>query len=131
MTISAEQRFACDPTLPTRARRWLRSTLPAALPPAAAGRGLLGDAELVLSELVTNALRARCTVSTVRWQIDRSVVTVSVFDDADGFPRPVTVRAEDDHGRGLLIVGAVASRWGVTPEDCGKRTWAELTVCPR
>jgi hypothetical protein len=130
MTTSAEQRFPCDPTLPGRARDWLRSTLPAALPPAPAGRALLGDAELVVSELTTNALRANCSASTVRWQIDGSVVTVSVFDDADGWPRAVQARAEDDHGRGLRIVGALARRWGVSPEDCGKRTWAELTVRP-
>jgi two-component sensor histidine kinase len=128
MTTSAEQRFPCDPTVPARARDWLRATLPTALSRATADPDLLGDAEVVVSELTTNAMRARCTTTTVGWEVDGASVVVSVSDDADGWPLPVTAAADDQQGRGLQIVGALARQWGVHREHHGKRTWARLNV---
>jgi anti-sigma regulatory factor (Ser/Thr protein kinase) len=127
MTNSAEQRFSCDPTLPSRARDWVRATLPRALP-AGADRSVLSDVEIVVSELTTNALRARCVSSTVRWDVDGSAVTVSVVDDGAGWPRVVSAAPEAHHGRGLQIVGALARKWGVSSETRGKRTWAQLAL---
>ena len=125
MTTSAERRFRCDPTLPSRARSWVRASLTHALP-AHAAASVVDDAEIVVSELATNALRARSTGCAVRWDLDAALVTLSVFDDATGWPRPVTAAAEDQHGRGLHIVAALARRWGVSAERCGKRIWAQL-----
>jgi anti-sigma regulatory factor (Ser/Thr protein kinase) len=127
MTTNAEQRFSCDPTLPSRARDWVRATLSRALPDGA-DRSLVDDVEIVISELTTNAIRARCTTSTVRWDLKESVVTVSVVDDGAGWPRPVAASPEAQQGRGLQIVGALARAWGVSRDVCGKRTWAQLAL---
>jgi anti-sigma regulatory factor (Ser/Thr protein kinase) len=58
---------------------------------------------------------------------------VEVHDSGDG---PETVRvpepsAESEHGRGLLLVSAVADKWGVDGRRPGKTVWAEFDVGPR
>jgi hypothetical protein len=128
MTTTAEQRFSCSPTLPGRARAWLRATLPAALPSGPAVRAVLEDAEVVVSELTTNAVRARCSATKVEWQVLGTAVMVAVWDDADGWPCPVSSPPDAHHGRGLQIVSALARQWGVHRQRYGKRTWALLNV---
>jgi anti-sigma regulatory factor (Ser/Thr protein kinase) len=128
MTTTAGQRFSCSPTLPGRARAWLRATLPAALPSGAAVRAVLDDAEVVVSELTTNAVRARCSATKVEWEVDGPSVLVAVWDDGEGWPRPVSTPPDAHHGRGLQIVSALARQWGVHRQRYGKRTWALLNV---
>ncbi|WP_329139236.1 SpoIIE family protein phosphatase [Streptomyces sp. NBC_01476] len=88
------------------------------------------DATLVVGELVTNALRhgaGEITLRLIRTG-SRSVVC-EVSDPGNG--RPWQHRADplDEHGRGLLVVHAVADRWGVRwNDDGGKTVWAELTA---
>lgn len=93
-------------------------------------------AELVLSELVANAIRHAWGPS-VRIAVDRPVtdrVRLAVVDRA---PRRLPVlRApgpDDTSGRGLLLIDECADRWGydllgsgITP--WGKRVWADLKV---
>ncbi|MFF3518529.1 SpoIIE family protein phosphatase [Streptomyces sp. NPDC002573] len=87
------------------------------------------EAELLTSEVVTNALvHGDSDVSVcVRQYPDHIRVEVR---DSDPHPaRPVTVpRAEDEAegGRGLLIVSALASGWGNSPSGRGKTVWFEL-----
>jgi anti-sigma regulatory factor (Ser/Thr protein kinase) len=101
-------------------REWLRSwSLDSAV----------DEAELLTSEVVTNALvHGDSDVSVcVRQYPDHIRVEVR---DSDPHPaRPVTVpRAEDEAegGRGLLIVSALASGWGNSPSGRGKTVWFEL-----
>lgn len=91
---------------------------------------LLYDAQLVLTELATNAVaHARSPFSVVA-RIDDSGVRLSVRDASplrptmrDGGP---TARS----GRGLLLVAALASNWGVEVTADGKTVWAELRPRP-
>lgn len=89
--------------------------------------------ELVLSELVTNALRVRVLndqlvgVRIVRL-VDEGVLRLEVSDAGEGKPE---VRRPDENetcGRGLLLVEALAHRWGYERRACGigKTVWAEL-----
>jgi len=87
---------------------------------------LIPDAELLVSELVTNAvLHAR---SATRVTIERGGTTlrVSVCDDSRDRPHLRDGGPEAVSGRGLVIVDRVARRWGVDTNEAGKCVWFEI-----
>jgi anti-sigma regulatory factor (Ser/Thr protein kinase) len=86
------------------------------------------DVELVVDELVTNAIRhsrGPVTLSIGR-RLDRIVVQVQ--DPSPAPPEHEHPGVLADQGRGLLLVEELATGWGTTPVDDGKRVWAELPV---
>ena len=114
------------PTSPGQARRWAGGALPEGTLSAAEH----DDVALLISELVTNAVRhprlgAGETV-IVRLAASRHCIRIEVSDHGAGFsPAPITRPAHDvPEGRGLLVIDAIASRWGTV---CGDRhcVWAE------
>ncbi|MFE2283448.1 SpoIIE family protein phosphatase [Streptomyces sp. NPDC059443] len=80
--------------------------------------------ELVLSELVTNAIRHGGAPVRVRLLHDR-VLTCEVFDSSSTTPHLRYAATTDEGGRGLFLVAQISRRWGVryTPE--GKIIWSE------
>jgi GAF domain-containing protein/anti-sigma regulatory factor (Ser/Thr protein kinase) len=90
------------------------------------------EAELLTTELVTNALiHADSEVDLwLREQQDRLRVDVCDWDPRPPVPAPITFteefESEAEHGRGLLIVEALASAWGKAPRGRGKSVWFEL-----
>ena len=101
------------------------------------GIGNLGDsAELVVTELITNAVRASREagrVSAVRlWLLSDSAQILILVGDASPRP-PVLTDASDEaeHGRGLMLVDAVSEQWGwYSREDSdGKFVWAITRLC--
>jgi serine phosphatase RsbU (regulator of sigma subunit) len=85
------------------------------------------DAELVVAELVTNAVLHGSAPVTLRIRRDPDVVRVEVHDT--GRQRPFAVRGGPDAmtGRGLALVGSLSRDWGVDPTpDGGKVVWAEV-----
>ena len=93
-------------------------------------RQVEADAELLVSELVTNAVRHGRPEITVRLCTDPPKVGVAVDDCGDAaIEGPTCPEPEQTSGRGLLIVDAVASAWGVTPHapPPGKTVWFELS----
>jgi len=88
----------------------------------------IDDATLLVSELITNAiLHARSPVVLVVRKVKTSV-RVEVFDDGNGVAHPVHPDHEDDAGRGLGLVQAVATRWGIEDVDAGKTVWFEIAL---
>jgi anti-sigma regulatory factor (Ser/Thr protein kinase) len=94
---------------------------------------LIDLAELFVSELVTNAMRAsvRARVPALRLAIaaDRRHVMISVRDFAPGAPAPRRAGDDEDGGRGLQIVGELAERFGWEPPSDGgpgKVVWVLL-----
>lgn len=89
---------------------------------------LVADAELVVSELMTNAIKAGTTRLSIEVQVHPERVLISVEDDADGElairPRSATAVG----GRGLPIVAALSTRWGVETSLAGKRVWASIPI---
>ncbi|GHJ32825.1 hypothetical protein TPA0910_72580 [Streptomyces hygroscopicus subsp. sporocinereus] len=89
------------------------------------------DALLVVSELVTNVIahtfsdhlecRLRAEAGQLRIEVEDQMRTGTV-------PAPRTPAPDDHGGRGLLLVGAVSSAWGVedAPHGRGRTVWAEL-----
>jgi anti-sigma regulatory factor (Ser/Thr protein kinase) len=88
--------------------------------------GTLGEAaELVVSELVTNAIRASRDAGGHRpvrlWlAAGRARVAVGVWDGSPDPPVPGQPSDTDESGRGLLLVEAVSTAWDWYPEDGGK-----------
>lgn len=88
--------------------------------------GGVEDAALIVSELVTNALRAGSTAITVNIESGEREIRITVVDDAPGLPHAVEPTGELESGRGLAIVAALSSAWGVTRRKRVKEVWAEL-----
>jgi anti-sigma regulatory factor (Ser/Thr protein kinase) len=93
--------------------------------------GLSEDVELIVSELVTNVVRASRSLPQPRpvrlWLLaDTARVLILVWDASEQAPVRVDVDAGIEGGRGLLLVEAVSSQWGwfATPETGGKIVWA-------
>jgi D-alanyl-D-alanine dipeptidase len=107
---------------PRRARWFVRSTLT-----DWDLSDLIGDAELLVDELVSNAmLHARGRGVDVTIRAHGTTVRVEVSD-----PDPQFALDERDPGKepgrfGLRIVDSIAPRWGVEPTDFGKVAWFEL-----
>ncbi|MFV2121842.1 ATP-binding protein [Streptomyces sp. Act-28] len=84
-------------------------------------------AELLTSELVTNALIHTARGAVVTATLTGDVLRVEVRDFAPEPPDPYVAASEDGtHGRGLLLVQAMADAWGVRAQGVGKAVWFEL-----
>jgi anti-sigma regulatory factor (Ser/Thr protein kinase) len=100
--------------------------------------------ELVVSELVTNAVRAstgpdgqpkydaRTGLPLVHLKLssDWACVLIEVWDQDPRMPSAKAAGPDDESGRGLMLVEALCGRWGcATPTDSDdKVVWAELTI---
>ncbi|QKW30636.1 SpoIIE family protein phosphatase [Streptomyces seoulensis] len=80
--------------------------------------------ELILSELVTNAIRYGAAPIGVRMLRDRSLIC-EVFDSGSTSPHLRYAAATDEGGRGLFLVAQLAERWGTRYTAAGKVIWAE------
>ncbi|MET8664297.1 SpoIIE family protein phosphatase [Streptomyces tendae] len=81
---------------------------------------------LLVSELVTNAVRFAGGPITVRLIRAGSGLLCEVGDTGNGRPRLGRGGLLDDGGRGLHVVHRLTSRWGVRWTDTGKVVWAEV-----
>lgn len=91
---------------------------------------LADDLKVVVSELASNAARhARGTV--VRIAVTRTAryrVRVSITDKSQAMPQLQVGDPLAESGRGLRLVDALSSNWGVIPLPWGKQVWAEVTA---
>lgn len=124
---ATEQVFAGDVRSPSAARSFVTSALGDLL-----GRPgpdhLCDDLELIVSELVTNAVRAGSATVGVSVALEDDRVVVRVSDEASGWPEPREADIYDTGGRGLPLVSAISNSWGVRLSPNGKVVWAELRV---
>jgi anti-sigma regulatory factor (Ser/Thr protein kinase) len=122
-----EQEFTADLRTAARARAFTDAQL------ARLGDGewahIAADASLIVSELVTNAVRAGSRRIRIAVAANSEHLEVKVSDDAAGWPVVRRAGVHDTGGRGLLIVTALATEWGVTAAmDGGKHVWARLAL---
>ncbi|MGW9401187.1 SpoIIE family protein phosphatase [Streptomyces sp. NPDC055642] len=80
--------------------------------------------ELVVSELVTNAIRYGVPPVRLRLIRDRTLIC-EVSDASSTSPHLRRAHAYDEGGRGLLLVAQLTQRWGSRQTDHGKTIWAE------
>ncbi|MGL5927770.1 MAG: ATP-binding protein [Dermatophilaceae bacterium] len=123
----------CSMRVPQRASsvRHVRREIVADLSERGFPEELVEEAEIVVSELLTNAIRHARALSDgtvrVRWKIRAEVVEVEVTDGGGAtVPRPAPRTVWLDSGRGLRIVRSMAHEWGVTEDRTGNVVWATL-----
>jgi anti-sigma regulatory factor (Ser/Thr protein kinase) len=95
---------------------------------------LTEDAEIIVSELMTNAQRASAGLGgrppiALRLFADAGRLVIEAWDQAPFTVAPEAPDEDAERGRGLLIVAALSNRWGsehVTPGV--KVVWAELEI---
>ncbi|MFI9342437.1 SpoIIE family protein phosphatase [Streptomyces sp. NPDC052773] len=88
---------------------------------------LVDTAELLVSELVTNALRYGEGEIRLRLLLDRTLVC-EVWDSGLVQPRRRRARDTDEGGRGLQLVGLLSAAWGSRRTHRGKTVWFELAL---
>ncbi len=137
-------------TVPVRTRRLSLGAHPSSVPRARRllshalrdwGLGSLSDPALLLvSELVTNAVKASCAVSCrgreTGWQepirltlrFTGTCLALEVWDAGPCSPVLREPGPTAECGRGLLIVDMLSSNWGQRPADGGKVVWCELEL---
>jgi anti-sigma regulatory factor (Ser/Thr protein kinase) len=129
----ASRRFEAVPEGPRAARHFVADAL------ASWGYTgeLLDDAQLVISELATNAVIHARSPFWVETRAENGHVRVSVRDQHGEPPRCLTPdlpkllspdSTEPPRGHGLRMVAALARDWGVDSTADGKAVWAELRV---
>jgi len=88
---------------------------------------LIPVAELVVSELVTNAVRYAQNKIGLRLVLEGGLF-VEVLDDSAALPRLRHADDDDERGRGLQVVSQIAQRWGARRTLAGKVVWCELAL---
>ncbi|PNG92942.1 SpoIIE family protein phosphatase [Streptomyces malaysiensis] len=83
--------------------------------------------ELVVSELITNAIRHAVPPIQLRLIHDHSLIC-EVSDSSSTAPHMRRARTFDEGGRGLLLVARLSQRWGSRQTAEGKTIWSEQTL---
>jgi anti-sigma regulatory factor (Ser/Thr protein kinase) len=112
--------LAADPSSPRRARLFISTTLH-----DWGCDEVEAVAALLVSEIVTNAVRRSTALLSVRYEEGR--LDVRVHDESDSLPTLQHTDPEGEAGRGLMLVNALADQWGVEPlRDGGKSVYFRL-----
>lgn len=92
---------------------------------------VLAEAQLLVSELVTNAVRYG--TPPIRLEIEceqHAGLTVRVSDAEPTQPVAGTATDDDESGRGVALVDLISDAWGIDPAPPGKAVWFRLNTCP-
>ncbi|MGQ4414471.1 SpoIIE family protein phosphatase [Streptomyces sp. SAS_269] len=112
-----------DPTVVARARRYASDQLSAWRLEEA-----VFTTELMVSELVTNAIRYGRPPIRLRLIHHDSTLICEVYDASGSTPHMRRARIYDEGGRGLLLVAQLSERWGTRHDRVGKTVWAEQSL---
>lgn len=85
--------------------------------------------ELVVSELVTNAIRHGNAPVCLRLIQERGLI-IEVSDGGHTSPHLRRAAMEDEGGRGLFLVAQLTQRWGTRYTSTGKTIWTEVPLSP-
>jgi anti-sigma regulatory factor (Ser/Thr protein kinase) len=97
-------------------------------------RDLASDAQLVVSELITNACDASTLLPerppvSLRLLLTGKSLVIEVWDHSPLDLEPREADADDECGRGLTVVAALSDRWGWERTSHGRKVvWAELAL---
>ncbi|MZD58814.1 ATP-binding protein [Streptomyces sp. SID5606] len=88
------------------------------------------EAELVVTELATNVIKhvgdGTSATLVLEWDGDR--LRVEIHDKSQAVPSLSAACCDDECGRGLHLLAAVAADWGTALTAAGKSVWCEITV---
>jgi serine phosphatase RsbU (regulator of sigma subunit)/anti-sigma regulatory factor (Ser/Thr protein kinase) len=119
----AEWRLAFDPVEVGRARAVVREQLH-----EWGLAGLADNAELMVGELVTNAVRHAQSRRIELRLVRGDTLLCEVDDDDHTLPVLLSAGPGDEFGRGLRLVSALSREWGASRTGAGKTAWFELTL---
>ncbi|WP_307818515.1 ATP-binding protein [Streptomyces sp. MBT62] len=88
--------------------------------------GLVESADLLVTELVTNAFKHGRGDVGVRLYLTDTHLLIEVRDGSPKVPVPGDAALDDEAGRGLFLVSVIADAWGVSPD--GMTTWCSLPL---
>jgi two-component sensor histidine kinase len=88
------------------------------------------SAQLLITELVSNAVRHSDEAIRIRAELVADRLKVEVWDSSDRMPTIPWRDVAAVDGRGLRLVRALSRRWGVELADHGKSVWFELDLAP-
>lgn len=120
-TARARRQLPTDLTAPAEARRFLRES-----GCTEHATSLLESAVLLVSEMVTNAVRHGGPPIVVEVDCDEVSLQVRVRDGSDVLPVARTPGLSDESGRGMVLLDLLSADWGVEPEPDGKAVWFRL-----
>ena len=122
VTSPAEIVLPLDPEAAARSREFLRTAI------CSIHHALVvQDAELLVSELVTNGVRYAAPPIVLRVECESAdSLRVLVRDGSPMLPHVNHAQPEDESGRGLFLVDYISDEWGAEPTTQGKVTWFRL-----
>jgi len=88
--------------------------------------GLIESADVLVTELVTNALEHGLGDVGLRVYLTDTHLLIEVRDGSHQLPVLGEASLDDEDGRGLFLVAAIADRWGVSSD--GMTTWCSLPL---
>jgi anti-sigma regulatory factor (Ser/Thr protein kinase) len=118
-------RFPASLTSPGDARRFVGGLLV-----GVTTAGVIAEATLLTSELVTNALVHAGSPMVVKVVVAGASFRIEVSDSGAGIPAVASVDPTAVGGRGLALVRDMSSAWGVTQHGTGKTVWFSLLAAP-
>jgi hypothetical protein len=119
---TAHWEIPADPAAVSKAREWITRQLT-----MWGLDDLLFTTQLIVSELVTNAIRYGRPPMDLRL-IRRHVLVCEVTDSSSTQPRLRRARTTDEGGRGLFLVSQLGGRWGCRHDQNGKTIWSEQVI---
>jgi serine/threonine-protein kinase RsbW len=108
-----------------RARAWVRIMLT-----TYGHEDALDAALLVISELTTNAVQHAPGPEMIKivCEADAGILTMGVIDYGKRHPIMLDAGQDDEYGRGLALVDAIADDWGCQPYEDGKLVYARMKL---
>ncbi|MFJ1967115.1 PAS domain S-box protein [Streptomyces sp. NPDC087903] len=89
---------------------------------------LTDTACLLASELMANSVRHACDPLRLRLRRTRDELHIEVCDGSPVLPQARTASADEESGRGLVLLDQMASAWGTLPTQEGKAVWFSLPL---
>jgi anti-sigma regulatory factor (Ser/Thr protein kinase) len=121
--VSIRQTLEATPESPAVARRWAGAALRRYDLPAPA----VDRAEMIVSELATNAVVHTGAPFTVELEIGETTLLIKVFDENTTLPHVIEPDPLGQGGRGLFLVSALSEDWGAEQlDDDTKVVWSEV-----
>ena len=120
---SASTSLPPEPRQVGAGRRFVRETLAAWGQPE-----LAAHACLLVSEILTNAVRHACQPIELRLHHRAGELVAEIFDDDAQLPQRMVPGLAEENGRGLMIVDALATDWGARLSGPGKVVWFTLAA---
>jgi GAF domain-containing protein/anti-sigma regulatory factor (Ser/Thr protein kinase) len=122
VTKTAELVLSHGPDAAPVARRFVAAEL------AGCPDSVTADAELVVTELVTNAFLHGAPPIHLRLELGAEEIRIEVEDTGRAVPVRAQRRSDEMTGRGLEMVAAVSTTWGVEASENGKVVWSTLPL---